>query len=89
MAWKRTYVGSVLKDKDDETKSYIKIKEDCSLKKGDCLNVESKKDQLVSLEEAITNGKITEEFGVKLREGIEKRFPEFVRFEIVRVQRTE
>lgn len=86
MAYKRTQVGSVLKSKDPTQPDYIKINEDVVLKKGDILNLESKKSKLASLEKNIENGKLSGDLADKIREGIEK-MPDFVRFEIVKVTR--
>lgn len=84
MAYKRTQVGSVLKSKDTSQPDYIKINADVTLKKGDILNLESKKSKLASLDKNIENGKLSGDLADKIREGIEK-MPDFVRFEIVRV----
>jgi uncharacterized Zn finger protein len=86
VAYKRTQVGSVLKSKDPTQPDYIKINEDVVLKKGDILNLESKKSKLASLEKNIENGKLSGDLADKIREGIEK-MPDFVRFEIVKVTR--
>lgn len=84
MSYKRTKVGSVLKSKDASQPDYIKIDADVTLKKGDILNLESKKSKLTSLEKNIENGKLSGELADKIRASIDK-IPEFVRFEIVRV----
>lgn len=84
MAYKRVEVGSVLKSKDPTQPDYIKINTDVVLKKGDILNLESKKSKLASLEKNIENGKLSGDLADKIREGIEK-MPEFIRFSIVKV----
>lgn len=84
MAYKRSQVGSVLKSKDASQPDYIKISEDIVLKKGDILNLESKKSQLASLEKNVENGKLSGDVADKIRENIEK-MPDFVRFNIVKV----
>lgn len=84
MAYKRVKVGSVLKSKDTTQPDYIKIDNDVTLKKGDILNLESKKSKLVQLEKNIEAGKLSGDLADKIREGIEK-MPDFVRFEIVKV----
>jgi uncharacterized Zn finger protein len=84
VAYKRLKVGSVLKSKDASQPDYIKVDADVSLKKGDILNLESKKSKLASLEKNIENGKLSGDLADKIREGIEK-MPDFVRFEIIKV----
>jgi uncharacterized Zn finger protein len=84
MAYKRIQVGSVLKSKDSSQPDYIKIENDVVLKKGDILNLESKKSKLAQLEKNVEAGKLSEETAAKIREGIEKT-PDFVRFSIVKV----
>lgn len=94
MGWKRTKVGSVLKDKEwdneDSPKyrsSYIKFGRDASFKEGDCINLESAKKQLESLEDAVGRGVLSEEKAVEIRERINK-IPDFVLFEMIKVERT-
>lgn len=84
MAYRRKQIGAVLKSKDPTQPDYIKINEDVVLKKGDILNLESKKSKLASLEKNIENGKLSGDLADKIREGIEK-MPDFIRFEIVKV----
>jgi uncharacterized Zn finger protein len=84
MAYKRKEIGSVLKSKDPSQPDYIKINEDIVLKKGDILNLESKKSKLASLEKNVENGKLSGDLADKIRESIEK-MPEFIRFSIVKV----
>lgn len=86
MAYKRLEIGSVLKSKDASQPDYIKIKEDVVLKKGDILNLESKKSKLANLEKNIENGKLSGDLADKIREGIEK-IPDFIRFSIVKVSK--
>jgi hypothetical protein len=86
----RELVGKVLKgkDRDDGTKAppYIKIEKDFSLKKGDFLNLESKAEQLKSLNFAVSKDKISADLGEKIKERIEK-IPDFVLFEIIKVSK--
>ena len=77
----RKVIGSVQKSKDASKPDYIKISNDVVLTKGMFLNLESKKQQLASLEAAVEQGRLKEEYAVKARERIEK-IPDFVRFEI-------
>jgi hypothetical protein len=84
MAYVRKVFGSVLKSKDATQPDYIKITEDIVLKKGDILNLESKKSQLASLEKNVENGKLSGDLADKIRGNIEK-MPDFVRFNIVKV----
>lgn len=84
MAYRRKEIGAVLKSKDATQPDYIKINEDVVLKKGDILNLESKKSKLASLEKNVENGKLSGDLADKIREGIEK-MPDFIRFSIVKV----
>ena len=89
--WKRTKVGSVLKDKDFDTnkKFYIKFGQDAIFKQGDCLSLESKEDQISSLDGAVAAGKLHDETMItKIRERIEN-IPDFVKFEMVKVERLD
>lgn len=86
MAYQRIKVGSVLKSKTEGESDYIKIDTEIVLKKGDTLSLESKKSKLASLEKNVENGKLSGEVADKIREGIEK-MPNFVRFEIIKVNR--
>jgi hypothetical protein len=79
---KRVVLGSVVKSKTPSDPDYIKIKSDFDLKAGQILRLESAKSQLASLDEAVKSGKISEDFGGKVRERIEK-IPDWVRFEII------
>jgi len=82
--WKREFVGDVLQDKNDETKFYIKIKQDISLKSGDYLNLESKQNQLDSLKGALERGSIDEDVYEKLVEKVEN-MPDFVKFSVIKL----
>lgn len=84
MAYKRTKVGSILKSKDTTQPDYFKIDNDISLKKGDILNLESKKSKLASLEKNVENGKLGGDLAEKIKGDIEK-MPDFVRFEVIKV----
>jgi len=88
VAWKRTTVGAVLKDKDDASKSYIKFNMDYNFKKGDCIGLESKAQQLASAEGAIAAGKLNPEVGEKIIERI-NNIADFVRFELVKLERVD
>ena len=78
---KRRVVGSVVKARDGGA-DYIKIREDLVLKQGQTLRLESAKQQLESLESAVSAGKLSEEMADKVRDRISK-IPDFVRFEII------
>jgi len=84
----RTEVGSICKSKDAEKPDYIKVNTDITLKKGDILNLESKKSKLEGIDTAVQNGKLSQD---KADEIIEKinAMPEWVRFSIVRVVKNE
>lgn len=79
---KRKVVGSVLKAKDKGKSDYIKIKDDVNLKSGQILFLESKKQQLDNLNNAVENGKLSSDMAEKIAARLEK-IPDFVRFEIV------
>ena len=72
---KRNQVGSVLKSKDGGP-DYIKMRD------GKIYRLESAKQQLASLEKAVSEGKLGEDVAQKVRERIAK-VPEWVRFEII------
>jgi len=80
---KRRVIGSVVKAKEG-TGSYIKIREDVVLKKGQSLRLESAKAQLASLEAAVTAGKLSNDMADKVRERISK-IPTYVMFEIIQL----
>lgn len=73
-------VGSVVKGQNGKP-DYIKLSQDVSLKKGQFLNLRSKKDRLASLDAMEASGKLSGEILEKLRERASK-IPDFVRFEI-------
>jgi hypothetical protein len=76
----RVKVGSLLKAKDGKG-VYFKASMDFSVQKDKFLSVATKKEQIVSLEEAVRNGKIKPENGEKIRERLET-IPEFVFAEV-------
>ena len=80
---KRRVIGSVVKAKEG-TGSYIKIREDVVLKKGQSLRLESAKAQLASLEAAVTAGKLSNDMADKVRERISK-IPTYLMFEIIQL----
>jgi len=93
--WSRTKVGEVIKgkvEKDAEGNvikrdpDYIKVYQDVVLKKGDYLNLETKDEQIKSVNKAKENGKLDEEMTNKILERLNK-IPDFVRFEIVQVKK--
>lgn len=84
--YKRTVVGSVVKNKDAGKPDYIQIGTDIVLKKGQYLNLESKAVQLAGIEKAVADGKISGENGEKAKERI-NNIPDFVRFQIVSVEK--
>ena len=83
--YKRTNIGSVVKGKDGGA-DYIKISKDITLKQGDFLNLESKAQQMKSVQEAVTSGKLSGEVAETIMENLEK-IPDFVRFQIVRIEK--
>jgi len=78
--WKRTKIGDVVKDKEDKTKSYLKVYKDHVLKDGQIINLESKNQKLKSLKENLDNGRISDEKYEEILAIIEK-MPDFVLFE--------
>lgn len=90
--YKRMVVGSVLKSKTDGDPDYIKIntnlKSDLVLKPGQTLKLESGKFQLKSLQAAMSAGKISEEMGKEIEERI-KKIPEWVRFEVILLEKKD
>jgi len=97
--YSRKTVGSVCKNKDTAKPDYItlrggtaevlakalmKLDKDNNLN----LNLESKKFQLESLEQAVSAGKLSGENAEKARERINK-IPDWVRFEIVLVEKNK
>ena len=85
MAWKRTVVGSVLKDRNDPKKSYIKINSTVTLNKGDTLSLESPKEAIESAELALSEKKISEELFQTIKERNEN-IVDFVRFNILKIE---
>lgn len=79
---KRVIVGSIVKNKDSSKPDYIKMDKDVVLKKGQYLNLESKKFQIEKLEAAGQAGKLSEDLVEKMKANLEK-IPDFVRFQIV------
>lgn len=89
--YKRVVVAQVIKGKKDEVTgaqkpSYIKVEQDIVLKKGDYLNLESKAQQLKSVEEATKAGKLSGEIAETIKERVEK-IPDFVLFQVVRLDK--
>lgn len=93
--YSRYTVGSICKPKDTGKSDYIHLRTDPKSKemllkalansgedKGLYLNLESKRAQLESLQEARTAGKLKEEHADKALERINK-IPDYVRFEII------
>jgi hypothetical protein len=97
--WKRNTVGSVMKGREAGDSDYVKLRGDMKdvllqaiakmdAQKGLALNLESKKSRLEGLEEAVRNSKMSAENAEKARERINK-MPDFVRFEIVLVEKEQ
>jgi hypothetical protein len=91
--YSRKVVGSVYKAKEPGKPPYIKLRGDTAEElaralagadktKGLSLKLESKKNQLDSVNAAALAGKLSEEIAVKVRDRIEK-IPDYVQFEIV------
>lgn len=83
MASKRVKVGSLLRSKEG-TGVYFKANTDFTLKKGDTLNVATKKEQLDSLEKAVASGKLAAEKAAQVREIVES-IPEWVFAEVFQI----
>jgi hypothetical protein len=81
----RNVIGSVLKSKEAGQPDYVKINKDVTLKQGQTLRLESKKQQIDSAKAAIAAGKLTGDLGATILERLEK-IPDFVRFEIVSLE---
>lgn len=75
--------GEVLKDKEDETKSYIKVKR--PMEEGVSYSLETLDDQLTSVDGAVAAGKLPEDVGNEIKEKITKQMPPFVRFQITKL----
>ena len=95
----RTVVGSVMKNKDSSKPDYIRLRGDTAKalaqvlmkadnKTGQILNLESRKFQEQSLDEAVKAGKLSEDVAAKRRESIAKT-PDYVRFSIILVEKSE
>lgn len=82
--YRRNVIGSIVKNKEAGKPDYVTVAQDYALKKGDYLNLESKKSQLEGIEKAMAEGKIPAEAGAAAKERINK-IPDFVRFQIVHV----
>ena len=80
----RKSVGSLYKSKDPTKPNYIKInsKDPITLQPGQIIRAESQKFQLSSLEDAISQGKLSGEIAEKIRDRVNK-IPEFVIAELV------
>jgi len=78
---KRLVVGSVVKGK---TVDGVKKPDYIKMRDGTYLNLESPKQQLASMEKALSEGKLSEEVAEKIRERIAK-IPEWVMFEVIQV----
>ena len=83
---KRRVVGSVLKSQKNPKEFYIKFRDDLVVKKGDVLRLESKKQQIESLEAAVAANKLSGELSAQIRARID-RIPEFVAFELIKLTR--
>lgn len=84
--YKRTVVGSIIKNKDAKKGDYLKVTGTHVLKNGQYLNLESKASQLASLDSAVADGKISGDNAAAARERISK-IPDFVRFQVVAVEK--
>ena len=80
--FKRRVVGTICKGKEGKG-DYLKITEDI---KAGFFNLESKKSQLDNLEKLINEGKVSGDFAETIRARIEN-IPDFVRFQIVKVEK--
>ena len=90
--YKRTVIGSVLKSKTAGEPDYIKIRADLKsnlvLKPGTNVRLESASFQLKSVQAAMKDGKLSEDLGKQIEERIGK-IPDFVRFELVLLEKNE
>lgn len=75
--------GEVLKDKEDETKSYIKVKR--PMEEGVSYSLETLGDQIESIERAVDAGKLPADVGNEIKEKVTKAMPDFVRFQITKL----
>lgn len=85
--YKRMVVGDVVKGKEGKP-DYIKVSNDVVLKKGDFLNLESKSMQLKNIKQAVKDGKLSSDVAEGIMEKINK-IPDFVRFNIVKIERQD
>jgi hypothetical protein len=99
--WKRTVIGSIVKNKDPKKPDYIKVTDNVVLTKNQYLNLEGEKSQLDSLKEAIALGKISGDNAKAAQDRINKvpwvgkdftdkegnKQPGFVRFQVVAVSK--
>lgn len=85
--YKRTNVGSVVKGKDGKP-DYIKISRDVVLKQGDYLNLESKALQTKNVEDAVASGRMSAETAESIMSKVNE-IPEFVRFQIVKIEKQD
>lgn len=83
MASKRVKVGSLLRAKDGGG-VYFKANADFDLKKGETLNVATKKEQIASLEKAVAEGKLNPEKAAEIR-AIVEQIPDFVFAEVFKI----
>ena len=86
--YKRIEIGAVMKSSEKGKPDYIKISNDVELKKGDYLNLESKQSKIDGINAAVENGKMSAETAEKLLEYANK-IPDFVRFQIVKLNKEE
>lgn len=86
MAKRKVFIGDIVKGKKDEATGvtkpdYLKVRGDHTLRDGQYLNLESKKQQLDSLNEAVAKGRLSAEVAEEIKAKIEKT-PDFVRFAV-------
>lgn len=90
--YKRTVVGSVVKNKTEGKPDYIKIGADVVLKKGEYVNLEGEKFQLDGIKSAVESGKMSPEIAEKAKARIGEvpwisKPDGFVRFQLVKVDK--
>jgi len=78
-------VGSIKKSKTGGA-DYVDIRDD--LKKG-TYNLRNKKQAIDSIQAALEAGKLSEEYAEKLLADTEKLYPDFVRFNIIKIEKKE
>jgi CRISPR/Cas system-associated endoribonuclease Cas2 len=71
MAKKRFYFGKILKGAEGKP-DFLVIDKDITLKEGQFVNLESKKQRLDDLQESVSNGRLSEETASSLREKVNK-----------------